>query len=208
MGTTRWRHCRTKARRRRLSGTSVQMSFPPPGQASSSRDSSTTEDAPHQHAPPGVVLDKDGKPCRTCTSSAWMAMMKSSTGKKSKPIVPVTAPASDCPPDVEELGRSSWTLLHSMAATYPTNAPRETQSIMQQFISTFSTLYPCWVCAEDFRAWMATPGNEPKVQGQDDLGMWMCQAHNAVNVKLGKPEFNCSLWKQRWKDGWKDGRCD
>ncbi|EXJ89945.1 hypothetical protein A1O3_03012 [Capronia epimyces CBS 606.96] len=115
---------------------------------------------------------------------------------------------SECPPDVEELGRSTWTLLHSIAATYPTAAPPETQSIMQQFLSTFAKLYPCWVCAEDFRGWMRQPGNEPKVKGQDELGMWMCQAHNAVNVKLGKSEFDCTLWKQRWKDGWKDGRCD
>lgn len=79
---------------------------------------------------------------------------------------------------------------------------------MQQFLSTFSKLYPCHVCAEDFQHWMAQPNNAPKVKGQDELGMWMCQAHNAVNVKLGKKEFDCTLWKERWKDGWKDGRCD
>ena len=147
--------------------------------------------------------------CRTCTSSVeWMAMMKG-TGKKTKAApVAIPTPAPDCPPDVEELGRSTWTLLHSMAATYPPTAPPETQSIMKQFISTFSKLYPCWVCAEDFQDWMVQPGNQPKVKGQDELGMWMCQAHNAVNVKLGKKEFDCTLWKQRWKDGWKDGRCD
>jgi len=154
-------------------------------------------------------LDEDGKPCRTCTSSAaWMAMMKGTPGKKRpQPVVPVSAPP-ECPPDVEELGRSTWTMLHSMAATYPATAPAETQSVMQQFIAAFAKLYPCWVCAADFRDWMVQPGNEPQVKGQDDLGLWMCRAHNAVNVKLGKAEFDCSLWKQRWKDGWKDGRCD
>ena len=121
----------------------------------------------------------------------------------------VSEPAvtSDCPPDVEELGRSTWTMLHGMAATYPETAPSSMQTVMKQFISTFSQLYPCGWCAEDFRTWMKEPGNEPKVQGQDELGLWMCKAHNAVNTKLGKPEFDCSLWKQRWKDGWKDGRC-
>lgn len=136
-------------------------------------------------------------------------MMKGTTGKKPKAAaVQAPAPATDCPADVEELGRSTWTLLHSMAATYPPVAPPETQSIMQQFLSTFSKLYPCHVCAEDFQHWMAQPNNAPKVKGQDELGMWMCQAHNAVNVKLGKKEFDCTLWKERWKDGWKDGRCD
>jgi len=187
-----------------------QMSYPfPSGKTSSSKESSNkVEDPPQQKVAPGVVLDKDGKPCRTCTSSAaWMAMMKSG-GKKSKAAPAPVSTRSDCPPDVEELGRSTWTLLHSVAATYPETAPPETQSIMKQFISTFSRLYPCYVCAEDFRDWMKEPGNEPRVEGQDGLGTWACQAHNAVNVKLGKPEFDCSLWKQRWKDGWKDGRCD
>jgi FAD-linked sulfhydryl oxidase len=154
--------------------------------------------------------------CRTCTSSAdWIAMMKSSTkpsvGKKMSPTAAAVASPtilSDCPPDVDELGRSTWTLLHSLAATYPSTAPAEMQSMTSQFLSLFSRLYPCWVCAEDFRDWMAQPENEPKLKGRDDFGMWMCQAHNAVNVKLGKKEFDCNLWKQRWKDGWDDGRCD
>ena len=142
-------------------------------------------------------------------------MMKSSTkpsaGKKMSPTAAAVASPttlSDCPPDVDELGRSTWTLLHSLTATYPSIAPPEMQSMTSQFLSLFSRLYPCWVCAEDFRDWMAQPENEPKLKGRDDFGMWMCQAHNAVNVKLGKKEFDCNLWKQRWKDGWEDGRCD
>lgn len=130
-----------------------------------------------------------------------------STSTSTSSLTDDTTP-DDCPADVEQLGRSTWTLLHTMAAQYPSKAPPTTQSVMKQFISTFSQLYPCWVCADDFRAWMVQPGNEPKVNGRDELGNWMCQAHNVVNVKLGKKEFDCSLWKQRWKDGWDDGRCD
>jgi mitochondrial FAD-linked sulfhydryl oxidase len=114
----------------------------------------------------------------------------------------------DCPPDVDELGRNTWSLLHSMAATYPTTANTSMQSSMRAFISAFSNLYPCAVCADDFRSWMKEPGNEPRVGGQDELGQWLCEAHNAVNVKLGKGVFDCGLWKERWRDGWKDGRCD
>jgi len=36
----------------------------------------------------------------------------------------------------------------------------------------------------------------------------MCQQHNVVNRKLGKPEFDCRKVLERWKDGPKDGRCD
>lgn len=57
---------------------------------------------------------------------------------------------------------------------------------------------------------MAEPENdvEQALKSQEEFGQWMCRAHNAVNVKLGKKEFDCNLWKQRWRDGWKDGRCD
>ncbi|KAK5942861.1 Flavin-linked sulfhydryl oxidase of the mitochondrial IMS [Knufia obscura] len=179
----------------------------------------TTSNAP---LPKGVVLDKDGKPCKTCTSSAaWMSMMKSST----KPSTSSSSPASqsipstttapsppDCPPDVEELGRASWTLLHTMTANYPDSPPPAHQAKTKSFLHLFSQLYPCWVCAEDFQSWMKEPENDPEASGalktQEGFGRWMCAAHNAVNGKLGKREFDCNLWRERWKDGWRDGRCD
>ncbi|CAI7630136.1 unnamed protein product [Penicillium crustosum] len=185
--------------------------------------------------PKGVVLDKDGKPCRTCTSVAsWRALTKqadlkstnsssaststSSTSKMTTSTAALAAAAtpspsetpSDCPPDVEELGRSTWTLLHSMAATYPEKASMEHQANMSGFLKFFAKLYPCWVCADDFQAWMAHPSgrNQPKLESRKDFGWWMCEAHNEVNRKLGKKEFDCRLWEERWRTGWKDGRCD
>lgn len=98
--------------------------------------------------------------------------------------------------------------MHALTATYPASAPPSLQCKAKQFLSLFSELYPCWVCADDFRDWMAQPGNAPRVEGQDVFGFWMCRAHNAVNVKLGKAEFDCAKWKERWRDGWKDGSCD
>ncbi|RMZ82150.1 hypothetical protein DV738_g1849, partial [Chaetothyriales sp. CBS 135597] len=169
--------------------------------------------------PSGIVLDASGKPCKQCTSgSAWRDMMRKTTTSRSTAALAATATTTatpppspeptDCPPDVEELGRSTWTLLHSIAATYPTPAPPSMQATMRSFLATFSQLYPCGACAEDFQAWLRQPGNEPRVGSQDELGGWMCEAHNVVNVKLGKPTFDCALWKQRWRDGWADGRCD
>ena len=117
---------------------------------------------------------------------------------------------ADCPPDVDALGRSTWTLLHSLTAAYPAKASTEQQAEMRSFLSLFSRLYPCWVCAEDFRAWMAEPSgrNQPRLGGRQDFGTWMCEAHNEVNRKLGKKEFDCRFWEERWRTGWKDGRCD
>lgn len=53
-----------------------------------------------------------------------------------------------------------------------------------------------------------TGRNQPQVGGRKEFGWWMCQAHNEVNQKLGKPVFDCRFWEERWRDGWKDGRCD
>lgn len=104
------------------------------------------------------------------------------------------------PPDVEVLGRSSWTLLHSIAATYPETPSNKQQADMKQFLKLFGNFYPCWFCADDFEKYMAK--KEPVTDTQDNLGRWLCDAHNEVNEKLGKPKFDCNLWKKRWKDGW------
>ncbi|KAL8844569.1 MAG: hypothetical protein Q9176_001081 [Flavoplaca citrina] len=167
--------------------------------------------APQQY-PKGVV-------CRSCTSKAdFLALTRMSASKdasstttvKSTPPSATTASLdspADCPPDVEELGRGAWTLLHSISASYPSRASPTQQSEMRQFLGLFGKLYPCWVCAEDFQEWMKK-GNEPRVESRDGLGRWMCEAHNEVNRKLGKQEFDCGKWEERWRTGWKDGRCD
>ncbi|CAI7678010.1 unnamed protein product [Penicillium pancosmium] len=198
--------------------------------ASGSSDSQDHNATGNAQLPKGVVLDKDGKPCRTCTSmSSWRALTKqaqadpsantpSTSTTSTTSTNPLAAPAtpspssipSDCPPDVEALGRSTWTLLHSMAATYPEKADTKQQEDMGGFLKLFSRLYPCWVCADDFQGWMAHPSgnNRPKLGGRKEFGWWMCEAHNEVNRKLGKPEFDCRFWEERWRSGWKDGRCD
>jgi len=55
---------------------------------------------------------------------------------------------------------------------------------------------------------MTVKGNEPRVEGRDGLGRWMCEAHNEVNRKLGKEVFDCGRWEERWRTGWRNGSCD
>ncbi|OBA23330.1 putative mitochondrial FAD-linked sulfhydryl oxidase [Metschnikowia bicuspidata var. bicuspidata NRRL YB-4993] len=154
-----------------------------------------------------IVYDKDGKPCRTCNTLLDFQMVsgKSKVPSKTEEKIKKTEnPAStykqDDPPDVEKLGRSSWTLLHLIAATYPEHPTTKEQADMKQFVKLFGNFYPCWFCADDFKKYMVS--NEPETETQDSLGKWLCGAHNEVNKKLGKPQFDCTLWKKRWKDGW------
>ncbi|ANB12843.1 Erv1p [Sugiyamaella lignohabitans] len=114
----------------------------------------------------------------------------------------------DCPPDSQLLGRSTWTLLHTMAANYPEKATFAEQAEMGSFLNIFSKVYPCWYCADDFRSWLNKPENKPKLGGKEEFSLWLCGAHNQVNNKLGKPQFKCVDWRSRWLDGWSDGRCD
>jgi FAD-linked sulfhydryl oxidase len=145
--------------------------------------------------------------CRSCNSfadftSQTKSITKSATGH---PHV-ASGPPPGCPPDVEELGRSSWTLLHSITASYPVSPTPTEQSQVRQFMGLFSKIYPCWVCAEDFQEFMVK--NKVRTESRDEFGQWMCEAHNDVNRKLGKKEFDCSKWEERWRTGWKDGRCE
>ena len=141
--------------------------------------------------------------CRSCNSFASFTAQSKSTLKAAAPPAP---PPKDCPPDVEVLGRSTWTLLHSIAATYPPTPTPKEQSDIKSFMRLFSKLYPCWVCAEDFQRYMQK--QDVKAGSRDEFGNWLCEAHNEVNRKLGKPTFDCSKWEERWRTGWKDGSCD
>lgn len=50
--------------------------------------------------------------------------------------------------------------------------------------------------------------NQPDTKSRHALSQWLCGIHNDINVRLGKPEFDCSRVDERWRDGWKDGSCD
>ncbi|KAM3519151.1 hypothetical protein MY4038_009866 [Beauveria bassiana] len=167
--------------------------------------------------PKGIVLDKDGKPKGSRVTRRPPSSSPPRPGPRARATPPAAPPPhphtpteansrADCPPDVEMLGHSSWTLLHSIAAAYPDTPSQTQQADVLRFMDLFAKLYPCWVCADDFQSYIAR--RVPKVASRDEFGQWLCGAHNDVNRKLGKKEFDCSKWLERWKTGPKNGRCD
>ena len=146
-----------------------------------------------------TLRDSGERPCRAC--SDFKTYMRSQ-GKLSSGSV---QRGKDCPLDKDELGRVSWSLLHSIAAYYPENPSEIQQCEMKTFINIFSRIYPCTVCAQDLREDIK---HDPvDASSRHALSQWMCNLHNKVNNKLGKPLFDCTRVDERWLDGWKDSSC-
>ena len=109
----------------------------------------------------------------------------------------------DCPLDKEEVGRISWALLHTIAASLPTDSELTDQDRLQliNFMQSFAYLYPCHVCAPDFQQFVKE--NPPRVDNRTNFSLWVCELHNYVNEKLGQSSVICNINQldERWKYG-------
>lgn len=112
--------------------------------------------------------------------------------------------ALECPVDKDELGKQSWTLLHTMAAYFP-EKPRAEQSVYAEiYFKSLAALYPCKMCAEHMRNCITE--NPPDATSREALCLWVCEFHNQVNEVVGKPRFPCNIKSldERWRHGKKE----
>jgi hypothetical protein len=93
----------------------------------------------------------------------------------------------------EQLGQASWRLLHTMAAKFPVEPTHTQKTTLLTFLYTFAKMYPCGDCARHFTQVMSD--HPPVVKSRTTVTQWMCEVHNIVNLRLKKPEFDCSLIK-------------
>jgi len=169
---------------------------------------------------PGMVLGPDGKPCKICTAFRhWKPPLggKKASGRGTAAIMAALAsgksishdsatPPSKCPPDIEQLGRATWTFLHTTAAYYPERPTSAQRANMLGLLNALPLLYPCAHCASHLAGNMKE--HPPDVSGRVALSRWLCERHNDVNERLGKEKFDCAKADERWKDGPEDGNCD
>jgi len=106
--------------------------------------------------PKGLPFDKLLKPGGDCdrpacedTMSALSAALER-VGQKSTATL-LGNNSVECPPTKDTIGRSSWTLLHTMAAWYPDSPTPDEENKMKSFVDALSIFYPCSYCATDFQ---------------------------------------------------------
>ncbi|XP_024023155.1 FAD-linked sulfhydryl oxidase ERV1 [Morus notabilis] len=100
------------------------------------------------------------------------------------------------PVSKEELGRASWTFLHTLAARYPDKPTRQQKKDVKELMSILSRMYPCKECAEHFK--LILRENPVQVGSQAEFSQWLCYVHNLVNRSIGKPVFPCERVEARW----------
>lgn len=153
--------------------------------------------------------------CRVCINVRdWANRVQRTTAKaklaaiagSAASLQTISADNGECPPDAAELGRATWTFLHTMSTYYPERPTPTQQADMHSLLIGISKFYPCEHCAAHMRSQLTV--DPPQVTSRLSLANWLCRLHNEVNVRLGKPVFDCGRVFERWKNGPSDGTCD
>ena len=108
-------------------------------------------------------------------------------------------PRAAAPLDVDELGRASWALMHTIAAYYPQKPTHAQRVQARRFFDALGDLYPCATCRADLRA--DVDAHPPRCETREALAKWVCERHNVVNEKLGKAKMSCAIdaLDARWR---------
>ena len=151
--------------------------------------------------PAGKAKGFDPSDCHNPVCGSKMQMFGAAVAKAKKAETAGESPPLECPVDREELGRSTWNLLHTTAAYYPEEPGPGEQELAGAMVRGLAGHYPCEHCAEDFREKIKE--DPPSLGSRAQFMLWVCRHHNYVNDKLGKPTFNCTVdaLDKRWKYG-------
>ncbi|KAF9675817.1 hypothetical protein SADUNF_Sadunf09G0072700 [Salix dunnii] len=103
---------------------------------------------------------------------------------------------SAAPVTKEELGRATWTFLHTLAAQYPEHPTRQQKKDVKELMAILSRMYPCQECADHFKEVIKV--NPVQAGSHAEFSQWLCHVHNVVNRSLGKLVFPCERVDARW----------
>lgn len=89
----------------------------------------------------------------------------------------------------QDLGRSTWKLLHNILGRYPEKPTDTEKESLKQFFNVFVKVYPCGDCAVHFQKLLEK--YPPQVENKQAAATWGCNIHNKVNERLNKPIYDC-----------------
>ncbi|XP_020523937.1 FAD-linked sulfhydryl oxidase ERV1 isoform X2 [Amborella trichopoda] len=122
-------------------------------------------------------------------------------------LPPLLVKQSAKPSTKEEVGRATWTLLHTIAAQLPERPTKQQKRDVKELMAILSRIYPCKECADHFKE--VLKANPVQAASQAEFSQWLCHVHNVVNRSLGKPAFLCNRVDARWgKLDCQDRACD
>ncbi|KAL6780197.1 ERV1B [Auxenochlorella protothecoides x Auxenochlorella symbiontica] len=145
----------------------------------------------------GVGLQSHIDRARQAVEDRWAHGARRRQAQRVAPFAAIAAPAGAHAGSKEELGRATWTLLHTMAAQFPDRPAPSQQRDVKNLIDILTRMYPCGECAAHFKELVRN--NPPRVASGPELQQYMCELHNQVNQRLRKPAFNCALAGARWR---------
>lgn len=99
-------------------------------------------------------------------------------------------------PTPAQIGRSTWTFLHTMAAYLPESLNDTQKRHIINVMNGLSALYPCNICGDHMKEYLQT--NPVDVSSGPSFSRWLCNFHNDVNRRLNKKPFNCNNLQARW----------
>ena len=96
----------------------------------------------------------------------------------------------------QEIGRNTWALLHSMAATYPNDPTEEDKNQIKNFMYGLANNFPCKICGSHLLKMLQKDG--VKADSREELVHYICKIHNIVNKVLNKQQFDCKKAFDIW----------
>jgi len=88
-----------------------------------------------------------------------------------------------------------WYVIHSLPLYIKTYDQR-TRSEIVGFLYDVALTHPCSVCSGHFMQYQKD--NPWTGNSLAELVFWLCNFHNNLNTKLGKPWFDCKKYAERW----------
>ena len=96
----------------------------------------------------------------------------------------------------QEIGRNTWSILHSIAASYPNEPTKEDKQQVTNFLYGLANLFPCKICGSHLLKMLNKEGVH--ADSREELVNYICKIHNIVNKVLNKPQFDCKKAFDFW----------